>query len=146
MVVEIVTALSRIKSMMVIASGSSLAFKNKTIGIQDFARQLGVRYVLEGSVRKAGGRVRIVVHLADAGDCKQIWTHRFDDTLDDIFALQDRVALSVAGVNEPAVQSANALHFSSRPTANLGSYDLFLRTEDCTQAPSFMRCSRKVLT
>lgn len=127
MVVEIATALSRIKSIVVIASGSSLAFKNKTVGIQDFARQLGVRYVLEGSVRKAGGRVRIVVQLADASDGKQIWTHRFDDTLDDIFALQDRVALSVAGVIGPAVQSADVLRFSSRPTANLGSYDLFLR-------------------
>ena len=127
MVVEIVAALSRIKSIFVIASGSSLTFKNKGLTPQDVGRQLGVRYVLEGTIRKAGGRVRIVVQLVDANAGTQIWTHRFEDTLDDIFALQDRVALSTAATIEPAVREADARRASARPTENMGSYDLFLR-------------------
>jgi adenylate cyclase len=127
MVVEIVAALSRIKSIFVIASGSSLTFKNKGLTPQDVARQLGVRYILEGSIRKAGGRVRIVVQLVDAHARTQIWTHRFEDTLDDIFALQDRVALNTAATIEPAVREADARRSSARPTENMGSYDLFLR-------------------
>ena len=128
MVVEIVEALSRIRSIFVIASGSSLSFKGKGVSAQDAARQLGVRYVLEGSVRKAGGRVRIGVQLIDAADGAQIWTHRFEDTLEDVFALQDRVALAVAGKIEPTVQQAEIRRASARPTTdNLSSYDLYLR-------------------
>ena len=106
MVAEITTALSRIRSIFVIASSSALTFKGQGIGAQDAARQLGVRYVLEGSVRRAAGRVRIAVQLIDASDSVQIWTQRFDDTLDDVFALQDKVALAVAGQIEPTLQSA----------------------------------------
>ncbi|HXQ13330.1 MAG TPA: TIR domain-containing protein [Caulobacteraceae bacterium] len=127
MVVEIVEALSRIRSIFVIASGSSLSFKGKGIGAQEAARQLGVRYVLEGSVRKAGGRVRIGVQLIDAADGAQIWTHRFEDTLEDVFALQDSVALAVAGKIEPTVRQAEIRRASARPTDNLSSYDLYLR-------------------
>ncbi|MFI4976564.1 MAG: TIR domain-containing protein [Caulobacterales bacterium] len=127
MVVEIVEALSRIRSIFVIASGSSLSFKGKGVAAQDAARQLGVRYVLEGSVRKAGGRVRIGVQLIDAADGAQIWTHRFEDTLEDVFALQDSVALAVAGKIEPTVLLAEIRRASARPTGNLSSYDLYLR-------------------
>jgi TolB-like protein len=127
MVVEIVEALSRIKSIFVIAGGSSLSFKGKGVSPQDAARQLGVRYVLEGSVRKAGTRVRIGVQLIDATDGAQIWTNRFEDTLDDVFALQDKVALAVAGKIEPTVQQAEVRRVSARPTDNMGSYDLYLR-------------------
>jgi len=127
MVVEIVEALSRIRSIFVIASGASLSFKGKGIGLQAVARQLGVRYVLEGSVRKAANRVRIGVQLVDAADGAQIWTHRFEDTLEDVFALQDRVALAVAGQIEPTVQQAEMRRASGRPTDNMGSYDLYLR-------------------
>ena len=127
MVVEIVASLSRVRSIFVIASGSGLSFKGKGLSPQEAARRLGVRYVLEGSVRKAGNRVRITVQLIDAADASQIWTHRFEDTLDDIFALQDQVALSVAGVIEPAVREAEVRRASSRPTDNMGSYDLYLR-------------------
>jgi TolB-like protein len=127
MVVEIVEALSRIRSIFVIASGSSLSFKGRGLGVQEIARELGVRYLLEGNVRKAGGRVRIGVQLVDAGDGAQIWTHRFEDTLDDVFDLQDRVALSVAGVIEPTVQTAEIRRASQRPTDSLGGYDLYLR-------------------
>src|SRR5579859_141041 len=97
MVVEIVAALARIPSIFVIASGSSFSFKGRSVSPQEAARQLGVRYVLEGSVRKAAERVRITVQLIDASDGAQIWTQRFDDTLEDVFALQDKVALAAAG-------------------------------------------------
>ena len=128
MVVEIVAALARARSIFVIASGSSLSFKGKGLGPQEVARQLGVRYVLEGSVRKAGGRVRIAVQLIDASrGGEPIWTHRFEDTLEDVFALQDKVALAVAGKIEPTVQQAEIRRVSARPTDNMGSYDLALR-------------------
>jgi adenylate cyclase len=127
MVEEITAALSRVRSIFVIASSSALTFKGKGVGAQDAARQLGVRYVLEGSVRKAAGRVRIAVQLIDANDGVQIWTQRFEDTLEDVFALQDRVALAVAGQIEPTVQAAEIRRASARPTENISSYDLYLR-------------------
>ena len=124
---EIVTALTRCKSIFVIGSGSTLSFKGKPVGAQEVARQLGVRYVLEGSVRRAANRVRIAVKLIDAADGAQIWADRFDDSLEDVFALQDKVALSIAGVIEPAVRDAEIRRASKRPTDNMGSYDLYLR-------------------
>ncbi|HEY3887682.1 MAG TPA: TIR domain-containing protein [Caulobacteraceae bacterium] len=127
MVVEIVEALSRIRSIFVIASGSSLSFKGKGVSPREAARELGVRYVLEGSIRQAGGRVRIGVQLIDASDGAQIWTHRFEDTLEDVFVLQDKVALAVAGKIEPTVLDAEVRRASARPTENMGSYDLYLR-------------------
>ena len=126
MVVEIVEALSRIRSIFVIASGSSLSFKGKGVSVRDAARQLGVRYVLEGNVRKAGGRVRIGVQLVHAADGAQIWTQRFEDTLEDVFALQDNVALSVAGVIEPAVRKRkSAARPSARPTTWAATTSVF---------------------
>jgi TolB-like protein len=127
MVEEIALALSRVKSLFVIGGGSSLSFKAKTTTPREVARILGVRYVLEGSVRKSGGRVRIAVKLVDGIDGAQIWADRFEDTLEDVFALQDRVALGVAGVIEPAVRPAGVRRVASRPTGDLGSYDLYLR-------------------
>jgi len=127
MVLEIVEALSRIKSIFVVASASSLSFKGKGASPQDVSQQLGVRYILEGSVRKSGGRVRIGVQLIDASDGGQIWTHRFDDKLDDIFALQDAVALAVAGKIEPTVELAEIRRAVARPTESANSHDLYLR-------------------
>jgi TolB-like protein len=127
MVAEITTALSRIRSIFVIASSSAMTFKGTGVGAQEAARQLGVRYVLEGSVRKAAGRVRIAVQLIDASDGLQIWNQRFDDTLEDVFALQDKVAMAVAGRIEPTVRAAEIRRASSRPTEDMGSYDLYLR-------------------
>src|SRR5262249_30875743 len=92
MVDEIVTALSRNKYLFVIGSGSTFALKSRSVSPQEAAKSLGVRYVLEGSVRKAANRVRITASLTDATAGMQIWTNRFEDTLDDVFALQDRVA------------------------------------------------------
>jgi len=128
MVVEIVAALSRIRSIFVIASASSLSLKGKGLSPEEAARQLGVRFVLEGSVRKSGDRVRIAVQLIDAAQRAQIWTDRFDDTLEDVFALQDRVALSAAGRIEPTVLTAEIQRAGARPTENMGSYDLYLRS------------------
>jgi adenylate cyclase len=127
MVTEITTALSRIRSIFVIASGSTLSFKGKAVRAQEVGRQLGVRYVLEGNVRKSGNRVRIAVQLIDALDGAQVWADRFEDTLDDIFTLQDTVAQSVAGVIEPTVQIAEIRRAARRPTDSMGSYDLYLR-------------------
>jgi adenylate cyclase len=126
MVEEIVAGLTRYRSIFVIASSSTFSFKGTTVSPQEVARQLGVRYLLQGSVRKAGGRVRIAVNLIDAADGAQIWADRFEDTVDDVFVLQDRVALSVAGVIEPAVKQAETRRALLRPTDSLGGYDLYL--------------------
>lgn len=123
---EITTALSRVRSMFVIASGSTLGFRGKAANPADVARQLGVRYVLEGSVRKDRGRVRIAVRLLDASLGAQIWADRFEDTLEDIFSLQDRVAVRVAGKIEPTIRESE-IGRSARSTGNIDSYDLFLR-------------------
>ncbi|MDZ4738689.1 MAG: CadC-family transcriptional regulator [Alphaproteobacteria bacterium] len=127
MMEEITTALSRIRSIFVIASASTQQFKDKPVSAQTVGRELGVRYILEGSVRKAAGRIRIAVKLIDAADGSQIWAERYDDTLDDVFALQDRVALSVAGVIEPAVRDAEIRRAARHPTANIDAYDLYLK-------------------
>jgi adenylate cyclase len=127
MVEEITAALTRIRAIDVIASTSTLSFKGNQVTAQKAAQALGVRYVLEGSVRKAGGRVRITVKLMDAAGGTQIWADRFEDTLQDVFALQDQVALSVAGRIEPTVQQAEVRRVSARPTDSLDAYDLYLR-------------------
>ncbi len=127
MVEEIATALSHCRSIFVIGASSGLSFKGTETTPQEAARLLGVRYVLEGSVRKAAGRVRITAKLTDATDGAQVFAERFEDTLEDVFALQDRVALGVAGVLEPAVLEADLRRALSRPTEDMGSYDLALR-------------------
>jgi adenylate cyclase len=127
MTVEITSALSRIKSIFVIASGSALTLKGGAASPQSVGRQLGVRFLLEGSVRKAGGRVRIAVQLIDAIDAVQVWDSRFEDSLGDVFELQDRVALEVAGKIEPTVRQAEIRRASKGPTENIGCYDLYLR-------------------
>ena len=124
---EVITALTRIHSLFVIGAGSSLSLKDQGVGASEAARRLGVRYILEGSVRRSGPKVRITVKLVDTSAGAQIWAERFEDTLDDIFALQDRVALSVAGVIEPTVHTAEMLRSARRPLESLGCYDLYLR-------------------
>jgi adenylate cyclase len=136
MVEEIIAALSRFKSIFVIGSGSTLSFKGKTISPPEVGRQLGVRYLLEGSVRKAGERVRIVVKLTEASDGVQIWADRFEDMLEDVFALQDTVALAVASVIEPAVRTVEARRAARKPVESLNSYDLHLRALPLTWPPN----------
>jgi TolB-like protein/class 3 adenylate cyclase len=127
MVEEIITALSRIRWLFVIARNSSFTYKGQTVDVKQAGRELGVRYVLEGSVRKAGGRVRITAQLIDATSGAHLWADRFDGLLEDVFDLQDKVASSVAGVIEPALQAAEAARTAIRPTTDLTAYDLYLR-------------------
>ena len=127
MVEEIITALSRIRWLFVIARNSSFTYKGQAIDVKRVGRELGVRYVLEGSVRKAGGRVRITAQLIDAVTGTHLWADRFDGSLEDVFDLQDKVASSVAGVIEPALQTAETVRSASRPTNDLTAYDLYLR-------------------
>jgi adenylate cyclase len=127
MVEEIITALSRIRWLFVIARNSSFTYKSQAIDVKQVGRELGVRYVLEGSVRKAGGRVRITAQLVDATTGAHMWADRFDGALEDVFDLQDKVAISVAGVIEPALQAAEIARSANRRTNDLTAYDLYLR-------------------
>ena len=123
MVEEIITALSRIRWFFVIARNSSFTYKGQAVDVKQVGRELGVRYVLEGSVRKAGGRVRITAQLIDALSGAHVWADRFDGSLEDVFELQDRVAGSVAGVIEPALEAAEMRRSVARPTTDLSAYD-----------------------
>jgi len=127
MVEEIITALSRIRWLFVVARNSSFTYKGQAVDVKQVGRELGVRYVLEGSVRKAGRRVRITGQLIDAASGTHLWADRFDGSLEDVFDLQDKVASSVAGVIEPALQAAETARSAGRPTADLTAYDLYLR-------------------
>jgi adenylate cyclase len=127
MVEEIITALSRIRWLFVIARNSSFTYKGKAVDVKQVGRELGVRYVLEGSVRKAGQRVRITGQLIDAITGTHLWADRFDGSLEDVFDLQDKVASSVAGVIEPTLQAAEIRHSANQPTNDLTAYDLYLR-------------------
>lgn len=125
---EVVASLARFKSLFVIAAGANLLTSGKLVSPHDAARQLGVGYLLKGSVRTASGRIRITVHLVEAESGVAIWTTTLDETMEDIFALQDRVAEHVAGVLEPAVQDQDIVRTAQRPTDNMNSYDLYLRS------------------
>jgi adenylate cyclase len=127
MVEEVITALSRIRWLFVIARNSTFTYKGRSVDVKQVGRELGVRYVLEGSVRKAGERVRITAQLIDTFTDAHLWTDRFDGSLEDLFELQDKVAISVAGVIEPTLQAAEIRRSSERPTHDLTAYDLYLR-------------------
>jgi adenylate cyclase len=127
MVVEIVTALSKFQSLFVIASGSSLACRDAAGRLAEVASELGVRYLLQGAVRKAGERMRITVQLIDAPEAAQIWAERFDGTLEDVFALQDEVSNAVATQIAPTIQASEIRRAAARPTQDLGAYDCYLR-------------------
>jgi TolB-like protein/class 3 adenylate cyclase len=127
MVEEIITALSQIRWLFVIARNSTFTYKGRAVDVKQVGRELGVRYVLEGSVRKAAGRVRITAQLIEAETGAYLWADRFDGSLDDVFELQDKVASSVAGVIEPALRAAEIRRSSERPTSDLTAYDLYLR-------------------
>jgi adenylate cyclase len=127
MVEEIITALSRIRWLFVIARNSSSTYEGQVFDLKQVGRELGVRYLLEGSVRKAGNRVRITGQLIDALTGTHLWADRFDGLIEDVFELQDKVASSVAGVIEPALQAAETARVAGRPTNDLTAYDLYLR-------------------
>jgi adenylate cyclase len=125
MVEEISAALGRFRSIFVVAAGSSLSLKHRSVSPQEAARSLGVRFLLDGSVRKAGRRVRISVKLLEGASGAQVWAERFDDDVEDLFELQDKVALSVAGAIEPAVRESEIRRAGQRPADD--AYDLYLR-------------------
>ena len=137
MVEEITTALSRIRWLFVIARNSSFMYKGQAVDVKQVGRELGVCYVLEGSVRKAAGRVPITAQLIDATSGTHLWADRFDGALEDVFDLQDQVAISVAGVIEPALQAAETARSAHLPTNDLTAYDLYLCAYalDLTSAP-----------
>jgi adenylate cyclase len=127
MVEEIITALSRIRWLFVVARNSTFTYKGRSVDVKQVGRELGVQYVLEGSVRKAGQRVRITGQLVDAVTGTHLWADRFDGSLEDIFELQDKVASSVAAVIEPTLQTAETARSAARRTNDLTAYDLYLR-------------------
>jgi TolB-like protein/class 3 adenylate cyclase len=127
MVEDIISGLSRIGWLFVIARNSSFTYKGKIVDVKQVGRELGVRYVLEGSVRKAGPRVRITGQLIDATTGGHIWADRFDGALEDVFDLQDRVTASVVGAIEPRLQRAEIERAGRKPTGSLDAYDYFLR-------------------
>jgi TolB-like protein/Tfp pilus assembly protein PilF len=124
---EIITALSRMRWLFVIARNSSFAYKGRSVDVKQVGRELGVRYVLEGSVRQAASRVRITGQLIDAATSAHLWADRFDGTLDDIFDLQDQVTASVVGAMAPKLEQAEIERARRKPTENLDAYDYFLR-------------------
>ncbi|HJU15003.1 MAG TPA: winged helix-turn-helix domain-containing tetratricopeptide repeat protein [Stellaceae bacterium] len=147
---EIVTALSRIRWLSVLAHDASFAYEGKLIDVKQVGRDLGVRYVLEGSLRKSGGRVRIAGRLVDTASGAYVWADGFDGTLDNIFDLQDEVASRVAGGVEPALQAAEAARSASRSTEDLTAYDLYLRASamylsSARQTPEALRLLEKAV-
>jgi TolB-like protein/tetratricopeptide (TPR) repeat protein len=124
---DITTAIARLPWLFVIARNSSFTYKGKSVDVKQVARELGVRYVLEGSVRKAGDRVRITGQLIDTATGAHIWAEHFDGALDDIFELQDKVASSVVGAIEPRLRASEIERASRKPTERLDAYDLYLR-------------------
>jgi adenylate cyclase len=123
---EITTALSRFKSLFVIARNSSFTYKGKAVDIKQIGRELGVRYVLEGSVRKVAGKVRIIGQLIDAGTGVHLWADRFEGDLGDVFTLQDRMTESVVSAIEPKVFQTE-IDLATHRTNNANAYDLCLR-------------------
>jgi len=127
MVEDIITALSRFKSLFVIARNSSFTFKGQAVDIKEVGRRLGVRYVLEGSVRKASGKVRITGQLIDAVTGAHIWVDRFERDLTDIFAIQDEVTIAVVSAIEPKLSQTEIAMATRRRPENLTAYDFYLR-------------------
>jgi TolB-like protein len=124
---DIISALSRIGWLFVIARNSSFTYKGRAVDVKQVGRELGVRYVLEGSVRKAAKRVRITGQLIDATTGAHLWAERFESTLDDIFELQDQVAASVVGAIAPQLERAEIERANRKPTESLDAYDYYLR-------------------
>src|SRR5580704_6097670 len=124
---DITTALSRVRALFVIARNSSFTYKGRAVDVTRVGRELGVRYVLEGSVRKAGDQVRVSGQLIDASTGAHLWADRFDGALDDIFALQDRITMNVVGAILPTLEQAEIKRAQRKPTGSLTAYDFYLR-------------------
>jgi len=127
LVEDITTAMAHISSLFVIARNSAFTYKGRAVDVRQVGRDLGVRYILEGSVRKSGTRLRITGQLIEAATGAHLWADRFEGALDDVFDLQDRITASVAGVLEPRLQRAEIERAQRKPTHDLDAYDLYLR-------------------
>ena len=127
MVEDIITGLSRIKWLFVIARNSSFAYKGKAVNVKQAGRELGVRYILEGSVRKASNRVRVTGQLIEAETGRHVWADRYDRTLDDVFAIQDELTMSVVAAIEPSLRQAEIERVKRKRPDSLDAYDLVLR-------------------
>src|SRR5262245_16244426 len=121
MIEEIITALSRVRAFFVIDRNSSFTYKGHPVTVTQVGRELGVQYVLEGSVRKAASRVRITAQLIDAANARHVWADRFDGELADVFEMQDQVAASVVGAIEPRLMLAEVERARTKPTENLNA-------------------------
>jgi len=131
MVEDIITALSRLRWLFVIARNSSFTYRNRAMDVRQIGRELGVRYILEGSVRKAANRVRITGQLLDVATGAHLWAERFDGTLEEVFDLQDQVATRVVGAIAPKLEQAEIERAKRKPTESLDAYDHFLRGLAC---------------
>jgi adenylate cyclase len=125
---EIITALSRVKSFFVVARNSSFTYRGRAVDVQQVGRELGVRYVLNGSIRKAGSRVRIAGQLIETATGHHVWADRFDGGLEDIFNLQDSITENVVGAIEPSIFATEIARARAKPTERLDAYDLYLRS------------------
>ena len=134
MVEDIITGLSRIKWLFVIARNSSFVYKGRAIDVKQVGRELGVRYVLHGSVRKSADRARITGQLIEAETGAHLWAERYDRPLDDIFTLQDEITLAVVGATEPSLRTAEIERVKRKRPDNLDAYDLVLRAIACDMA------------
>jgi len=124
---DMITGLSRIKWLFVIARNSTFTYKGRAVDVKQIGRELGVRYVLEGSLRKAGNRVRLTAQLIEAANGRHVWAERYDRALDDIFAVQDEITLSVVGAIEPSLRQAEIERAKRKRPDSLDAYDLYLR-------------------
>lgn len=124
---DIITSLSRVHWLLVIARNSTYTYKGRAVDVKQIGQELGVRYVLEGSVRKASGRVRVTTQLVEAATRAHLWAERFESTIDGVFELQDEVAASVVGAIAPKLEQAEIQRAKSKPTESLDAYDCYLR-------------------
>ena len=138
MVEDIITGLSRIKWLFVIARNSSFAYKGRSVDIRQVSQELGVRYILEGSVRKAGGRLRVNAQLIDAGNGVHVWADRYDGVLDDVFEFQDRITENIVGIIEPNVRRAEIERARRKRPDSLDAYDSIYKP----RRTSLRRCRR----
>ncbi|MEE9266363.1 MAG: hypothetical protein V3V86_06550, partial [Gammaproteobacteria bacterium] len=145
---DIITELSRFRSLFVIARNSSFAFKGQSLDVKELSKRLGVRYVVEGSVRRAGNRVRITAQLVDAVADAHLWAERYDRDLDDIFAVQDEVTHAIVTAIEPTLGSVERERAHRKPTENLDAWESYQRglwnvyrfaAQESTEAQSFFR-------
>src|SRR4029079_10928390 len=129
MVDDIITGLARINWLFVIARNSTFTYKGRAMDVKQVGRELGVRYVLEGSVRKAGARVRVTAQMIDAATGAHVWAERYDRSSEDIFALQDEIALSAVGAIAPSVRKAEIERVRRKRPDSLDAYDLVLQAQ-----------------